>query len=332
MINIMDSGFNLGHLSKYRMELMGKSALLILICHSIAYIEMPQELRYMISFGNIGVDLFLFLSGMGMWYSISKFKGGIFNWYFDRYKKLFVPYFLVVLSIEAVQFALGKQLEHNIWNYLLGISSLRFYVSHDAAWFIAALIPLYLFAPCFFYFIKQYHWIAVTLLIFLHYMILLIPLFFTSEIVNNIIGNIQFVAVRAICFIIGMALGPYIKNGNIISIKWLIGIAITGFFVVVFTVRFVYGYFFFVLPLLSVFCYILEKCGDLLKRFFRFMGKITLESYILNGSMPKLLIGAFVLLDIPTFNNLFPYVIACILGTFLAYVFHRISNKIVYKG
>lgn len=63
---------NLGDLSRYRTELMGLSALLILICHSTAYIDMPSIVVYALSVANIGVDLFLFLSGMGMWYSLQR--------------------------------------------------------------------------------------------------------------------------------------------------------------------------------------------------------------------------------------------------------------------
>ena len=66
--------FNLSLLSKYRTELMGISALLILICHSVAYISMPNFMKYTLSLGNIGVDLFLFISGMGLWYSLEKFN------------------------------------------------------------------------------------------------------------------------------------------------------------------------------------------------------------------------------------------------------------------
>lgn len=72
----MNKYFQLSKISKYRTELMGMSAILILVCHSVAYIEMPRILQYVLSFGNIGVDLFLFLSGMGMWFSLTKSLGG----------------------------------------------------------------------------------------------------------------------------------------------------------------------------------------------------------------------------------------------------------------
>lgn len=72
----MKKNIELNRLSKYRKELMGFSALLILVCHAYAYIDLPPLLGYVLSIGNIGVDCFLFLSGMGLWYSLSKFKLG----------------------------------------------------------------------------------------------------------------------------------------------------------------------------------------------------------------------------------------------------------------
>lgn len=321
--------FNLGYLSTYRTELMGFSALLILICHSIAYIKFPLILHYTISLGNIGVDLFLFLSGMGIWNSLTKSNNNVYKWYANRYKKLFVPYLVVLLSIELIQFALGKHLKNGIWNYIFGLSSLRFYVSHDAAWFIAALIPLYLFAPWFYRLINKYRWMASILLIITHYIILFIPSKCSSDLINNIIDNIQFVAVRATCFILGMSLGKYIQKGEAISVWWLIGSFIMGLIIIVITQHLVYGYFFFTLPLLIVVCLVFQRCGKWLKNFSCFMGKISLESYILNGSLPQLIISAFVAMKIPTAYNIFPYIIACILGTFLAYGFHKISDKIL---
>lgn len=321
--------FNLGDISRYRTELMGFSAILILFCHSIAYIKMPQVLYYAISFGNIGVDIFLFLSGMGMWYSFSKSDKSIIKWYGDRYKKLFVPYLNVVLSIEIVNFALGKQLEHGIWNWLFGISSLRFYVSHDAAWFIAALIPLYFFSPWFYCLIKKYRWKAASILIILHYIILFIPPESSSELFNSIVKNIQFVTVRATCFVLGMALGQNIKEDKSISAIWMIIAVVMGGAAVVLTRHLVYGYFFFTLPLLYVFCFIIQKGIVWLRWCAKFMGKISLESYIFNGALPTLMISAFLTLNIPTANNFYPYIVACALGTILSYVFHRISERIL---
>ena len=60
----------LGDFSVYRTELMGVATLMILVCHIVAYVPMPMSLYYILAFCDIGVDIFLFLSGMGIWYSI----------------------------------------------------------------------------------------------------------------------------------------------------------------------------------------------------------------------------------------------------------------------
>ena len=77
----MKKGVNLSKISFYRNELMGFSTLLILICHAGGYIHMSSILAYIVSVGNIGVDMFLFLSGMGLWYSLSESDGGRKAWY-----------------------------------------------------------------------------------------------------------------------------------------------------------------------------------------------------------------------------------------------------------
>lgn len=63
---------NLGNLSLYRSELMGIATMLIIVCHAPAYgVEIPAWLSRVLSSGGFGVDIFLFLSGMGMYHSLS---------------------------------------------------------------------------------------------------------------------------------------------------------------------------------------------------------------------------------------------------------------------
>ncbi len=69
--------FSLHKISEYRTELMGLSAMLILICHAAGNdLAMPHYLRLLIAQGQIGVDIFLFLSGMGLFHSLSKVGRG----------------------------------------------------------------------------------------------------------------------------------------------------------------------------------------------------------------------------------------------------------------
>lgn len=326
----MNSKFQLSKISEIRTELMGLSAILILICHSVAYIEMPRVLHYSLSLGNIGVDLFLFLSGMGMWYSLSKMHmGGVKQWYTDRYIKLFVPYLVIVLPLNAIEYVMGLYEGQDIWNYLFGLTTLRFFVSHDAPWFIAALLPLYLLAPLFNNLIKMYQWKATLMMIVMLYATLLIPTTFSSEMLNNVISNIQFVAVRATCFVLGMGMGQAVKEEEKINLLWILLLTVVGLFAVALTRHLVYGYFFFTLPLLVVLCKLVEYSGDWLRISAGFMGKISLESYLLNGILPKMIIVLFTAFGFSTYNNVVPYLIACLLGCAIGYVFHMLSNKLV---
>lgn len=53
---------------------MGFSTLLILICHSIKYVGINNGVMYhLLIQGNRGVDIFLFLSGIGIYYSLNRF-------------------------------------------------------------------------------------------------------------------------------------------------------------------------------------------------------------------------------------------------------------------
>ena len=57
-------------LSKYRTELMGIATLMIILCHSLGYgCEFPSDIIiHIFDFGNIGVDIFLFCSGLGCFF------------------------------------------------------------------------------------------------------------------------------------------------------------------------------------------------------------------------------------------------------------------------
>lgn len=236
---------------------------------------------------------------------------------------------MVILPLNAIEYEMGMYKGQDIWNYLFGLTTLRFYVSHDAPWFIAALLPLYLLAPLFYRLIRKYRWKATILMIGMLYATLLIPSSFSSDLLNSVISNIQFVTVRATCFIMGMGMGQAIKEKKTINLLWILLLAANGLLIVLLTRHLVYGYFFFTLLLLVLFCWLIEHGGDLLSKSTRFMGKISLESYLLNGILPKMVIFLFAVFGLSTGNNVIPYWIACILGCALGFSFHIFSSKLI---
>lgn len=74
---VMKTRIDLGIISKHRLALMGIAAIMILLCHSVvAKVEMPAIAQKILVNGNLGVDIFLLLSGFGMHYSCQKIPNG----------------------------------------------------------------------------------------------------------------------------------------------------------------------------------------------------------------------------------------------------------------
>ena len=70
----------MGLLSQYRTALMGLAIIMILLCHArMDGAQLPNVILSILSLGNWGVDIFLLVSGIGMFYSIKKRADNI-NW------------------------------------------------------------------------------------------------------------------------------------------------------------------------------------------------------------------------------------------------------------
>ena len=89
-------------ISVYRKELLGIAILMILIFHffeSANSINNPFFIRQLIiywyaAFGSIGVDIFAFLSGMGVYHSLY-YNKSIHIYFKNRVNKIIIPYFII---------------------------------------------------------------------------------------------------------------------------------------------------------------------------------------------------------------------------------------------
>lgn len=89
---------NLENITKYRNEIYGISALWIMLFHGCilkkVHLANVSELMYSIlNFGNVGVDIFLFLSGISCFYSFHKIQ----DWdlfYKKRLMRVLPPYMI----------------------------------------------------------------------------------------------------------------------------------------------------------------------------------------------------------------------------------------------
>ena len=135
---------NLGDISTYRTELMGIATILILICHGPANgVEVPAIIDGMMRWCGVGVDLFLFLSGVGMYFSLRK-RDRLIHWYLHRYTRILLPFLIFAAPYYLFRLYVDGG---GLITFLFNITTISFWTAHEGAWFVAMLLPLYLLTP-----------------------------------------------------------------------------------------------------------------------------------------------------------------------------------------
>ena len=154
----------LANISRFRGELMGAAMLFIILFH----VALPREdaffgLRRM---GNVGVDMFLFLSGIGLWFSWTK-NPSAKHFFIRRYLRIYPTWLIIACLFYIPGFQGGSA-----WNWinLFGEITINWgFWLHDELnfWYIPATMMLYLFAPAYMELIKRhpiYRWLPVVMI------------------------------------------------------------------------------------------------------------------------------------------------------------------------
>lgn len=144
---------NYSLLSRYRSQLFGISIIGIMIFHYFENVlnmtkgGITREIAYITNqfFGSIGVEVFLFLSGLGLYFSLSN-RYNIEDFYKKRFVRILVPYLLYGCIIWFVTDVMLKDM--SFFQYIYDLSLLSFWTSGaKLLWFIALIIPLYIAFP-----------------------------------------------------------------------------------------------------------------------------------------------------------------------------------------
>lgn len=140
------------YISWHRTELMALAIIGVLCSHSKIHFGWLPADRLML-FGQAGVDIFFFVSGFGLFYSSLR-KPKLGAYYLRRLLRL-LPAFLIVLLIRL------WDMDQLTWeNYMKQASMLGFWFPSlkwkDFAWFVAAILPLYLLFPLYFRFFRRH--------------------------------------------------------------------------------------------------------------------------------------------------------------------------------
>ena len=289
--------------SRYRGPLMGFAALWIYFFHEwqplFSEVNGLSTVEAFIKrIGFCGVDIFLFLSGIGLCFAIG--KSSIGHFYYRRIRRLIIPF----LGIALVRASLEK------WNtatFFGNVTGYNFYTKsiYSFLWYVPAILTLYLIFPLFY---KIFDKVKSKLLLTvgLLELWLLLSLIFEKKMRADLYGFTN----RLPIFLVGILIGFLMKNKSVIfKWKWLFFVmtAVLGFYlawktnqdnmrVLVPTSNCCVPNFLMSISL----CFLLaggldflmnhaKPLGKGISAFFSFFGKISLEFYCMQEWFTKLL-------------------------------------------
>ena len=202
-------------ISSSRLFLLGIATLLVVFFHSdYLVIEnvvkvnfLTNILKFIQKTGNFGVDLFLLLSGIGLYFSLS--KNNIKTFYKNRFIRI-LPVFIIVTVVYAI---ITKTM--TVVEVLETLFFISFFVKGNAdVWFMPFIMVMYLLFPLLYKIIYQKDWHGLVLLLFITMLFnLLYSIFFPTSYVY-----IEIALTRISVFILGVYLGKliYLKQ----SVPW----------------------------------------------------------------------------------------------------------------
>lgn len=286
MIKIKD--IELANISRFRGELMGVAMLFIILFH----VALPREdaffgLRRM---GNVGVDMFLFLSGIGLWFSWTK-NPDVRHFFMRRYLRIYPAWLIIACLFYIPRFEGG-----DLWAWvdLVGDISINWdFWLHDELnfWYIPATMMLYLFAPGYMELIKRhpiYRWLPVVMIMWCILVQYVTP-------IHHAVGHLEIFWSRVPIFFIGINMGEMVRSRKQLppDAVWLLLVTfLMTFGTCLYLEQVRHGHFpLFVERMLYIpftVCSILvmnrifRRTPEWVNRAFRLVGMLSLEAYLIH--------------------------------------------------
>ncbi len=288
--------FNIELLSKKRREIMGVAIIYVIIFHCYgrlsADIGIPL-LTPILQNGNIGVEIFLFLSGIGLYFSMSKDES-ILPFYSRRITRVVVPWLIMSFPYWVLKSLIVDK--DSIGGFLMHWSGLSFWVDGiTTVWYVAFIILLYFAYPFIFRLQKKNDYFVI--LTVAAVVVLNTILFFVNA---DYYSKIEIALTRIPVFLLGSYMGSVLKKKNWNSKKQAVSIVYIVLMLVLFfigkyasslseemSVLFIrYGEQSVAFLIIICSCLIFNKLTvKPIVSVFTFMGGITLEAYLLHVFM-----------------------------------------------
>lgn len=318
MLNyLITRSYNTLLISKYRTELMGLATIMILLCHAKPNgVILPDIILKLMGLGQYGVNIFFFLSGFGIYRSLQN-HSSLVLWYRKRFLRLFVPYLLITIPILIL-----SNEKYSFINIVSRITTIGYWFGvENVSWFIAAIIPFYLLSPILKNLldnITKYRFIILVVL-WIGSSLICSHLFYYED--SLTIKHFIQTLLSFPSFILGMWISPYIRENGILFSGLIKTIILFVFlFFLEYSLTGVKSYWLVILLCLWFICSIIKFLPQICN-LLTFLGNISLESYLLNTSLPLIFKGN---------GNLY-YLTIIIGGVVFSALINKLSNLLISK-
>ena len=288
--------------STYRGELFGVAILSIVLYHYFMVFnntEAPNAVLRVISkfynsaVSSVGVDIFIFLSGFGLYYSLSR-GGKLTTYYRKSVYRVVVPYLVCGLIYWGIiDFVF---LHVSIRQFLLDYSLLSFWISGtETLWYISFITILYIISP--FIYRMTNDTLMLVIGVLCSFGLIILCYFAAPDFFHNIERALQ----RLPYFLIGMGAGKQSKNMTSDDEQgiplWLACVIVCAVFVKVLVgkTNFVlgrsfYGYY----GIFLIFAYVMVRKAmagrwNGLFSVFSILGRYSLEIYIVHTAVKNIM-------------------------------------------
>ena len=272
--NMRNLPVNLKEISTFRSELMGWSILWIMMLHFT--FNQIAPLGFVAQYGFAGVEIFLFVSGLGLYNSLESDKA-LGHFYKKRLLRIFPTYYILGIIASLLLF------HDDIPSYLFRYTTIGFWTEGIFwEWYIPSLVTLYLFVPIFKLLLDK-----SILYIVIIFLICIGCSFFFVE--SNYIDRAHFFFLYRIpAFLFGMVCALWIKEKH--STKFFLYTLLAGipFFIYFFPQHhqiYNYKYFslLFLMPLFILTFILISKYLHFLNPITSSIGKASLEIYLIQS-------------------------------------------------
>ncbi len=317
----MNRLFCISDISKFRSELMGWAIIWIMMLH-FTFITI-KPLGFIAQYGFAGVDIFMLVSGFGLYFSIDK-NNNIRAFIKRRLIRIFPTYYLIGIISSLVIF------HDNFLAFLFRYSTIGFWTNGVYwEWYIPSIVALYLLAPI----LKKaidYNWnflisSVVIIIITISFVIV------SREVVNDKDPHFFFLY-RVPEFILGMICASWTKKGTTTRYFYYILLLGIPFFIFLFPKHHnIYNYKYlslaFLLPTFILLFTSISRLTKPINPFISSVGKASLEIYLIQAIFFQAIITNTIYIDKTWHDGItLLLIIVCIL---LGILTHWIVNKYI---